>query len=106
MELREAANVAYKTAGGKERYDSAHAWARENLDDRQKAIFTRDVDSPVSGVSEIAVEWLMSKYDKALAEGTTSLRIQGQPHNTGARPYADRRELYKSYNLNQIYYRR
>ncbi len=93
--LREETNAVYKAAGGKENYDNAHSWAKENLPDAQKILFTRDVDSPISGVSEIAVEWLMDKYDKAVKEGTTTPRIQGQPHHSGIRPYENRRDLYK-----------
>ena len=95
MELREKITGVYATAGGKENYDNAHAWAKDNLSDSEKKLFTSDVDSGVSGASTIAVEWLMQKYDVALKAGTTTPRIEGSHHNVGLQPYENRRELYR-----------
>ena len=92
--IADRTNGAYSIVGGKDNYDSMQDWGRENLSDEDKIVFTEDVNGSPQA-SKIAIQWLNDKYQKALSDGTTTPRIQGQPRHTGIKPYADRRELYK-----------
>lgn len=92
--IADRANQAYTAVGGKENYDAMQTWAVENLSDEEKQVFTADVNG-APAASAIAVQWLNDKYQSAIKEGHVPTRIKGQPTNTGVRPYADRRELYK-----------
>ena len=92
--IGDRANQAYQEVGGKENYANMQEWGKENLTDEEKKVFTSDVNGSPQA-STIAIQWLNAKYQKALADGTVTPRIQGKPHATGIRPYADRRELYK-----------
>ena len=85
---------AHSIAGGKENYVAMQEWAKENLDEKQKIMFTHDVDGSPQA-SQIAVEWLHDKYQKAIKDGSAPRRIEGTHHTSGLRPYADRKELYK-----------
>ncbi len=92
--ISDRANQAYAVVGGKDNYNAMQAWGQENLSEAEKNVFTSDVNG-TTGASVIAIEWLNNKYQKAVSEGTVVPRIEGQPHRTGIRAYADRRELYK-----------
>jgi len=92
--IADRTNSAYGIVGGKDNYTAMQEWGAENLSDAEKTVFTSDVNGSPEA-STIAIQWLNGKYQEALKDGTTHKRIQGQPHNTGIRPYADRKELFK-----------
>ena len=92
--IADRSNNAYAEVGGKDNYNAMQEWGKENLSDAEKKVFTSDVNGSPQA-STIAIQWLNAKYQKALADGTVTPRIQGKPHVTGIKPYADRRELYK-----------
>ena len=91
IEIRDSANVAHSVVGGKEAYDEMIVWARENMNDVQKASFNGSLGT---NMSEYAIKGLQADYLKAKAEGTTNPRIAGQPVNQGITPYASRQALY------------
>jgi len=87
-------NNAHTVAGGKEKYEAMQEWGKDNLSKEQQVVFTQDVNGSPEA-SAIAIEWLSSKYQTALDNGTVVPRVKGQPAFQGITPYADRRELYK-----------
>ena len=92
--LADRTNSAYAVVGGKENYQSMQVWAKENLSVEHQKVFTADVNGTPEA-SIIAIEWLNSKYQTALKDGSAPRRIEGSHHTEGLRPYADRKELYK-----------
>jgi hypothetical protein len=92
MEFKERANKAYSIVGGEENYKAMQKWAIETLPEEDRKAFTADVNN--AKMSKFAIQGLYAEFEKAQSDGSYS-RISGQPTTVGARPYADRRELYK-----------
>jgi hypothetical protein len=92
LELKERITTAHSVVGGAEQYNAMLAWGKENLTEAQRAAFDKDV---TGGMSELAIEGMYARYQRAVSEGHTPPRIDGEPASGGIRPYSDRRELYK-----------
>jgi len=90
-EIRDSANTAHAVVGGKEAYDEMIVWARETMDEEQRASFNGALNT---NMSEYAIKGLHADYQKAMADGTVVQRIQGQPVNQSITAYANQRELF------------
>ena len=66
-------------------------WARENMTEAQRTSFNTDINT---NMSEYAIKGLQADYQKAMAEGTVTTRIQGQPVNQGVVAYKNQKELF------------
>ena len=91
IEIRDSLTTSHNVVGGKEAYDEMIGWARENMTDAQKKSFNGSLGT---NMSEYAIKGLQADYKAALAAGTTTTRIAGQPVNQGITPYESRAQLY------------
>ena len=91
IDIRDSANTAHSIVGGKEQYDEMIGWARENMTEAQRTSFNTDINT---NMSEYAIKGLQADYQKAMADGTVTTRIQGQPVNQGIVAYKNQKELF------------
>ena len=91
IDIRDSANTAHSVVGSKEAYDEMIVWARETMTEAQKKSFNNDLNT---NMSEYAIKGLHADYQKAMAEGTVTQRISGQPVNQSISAYANQRELF------------
>ena len=91
IDIRDSANTAHSVVGSKEVYDEMIGWARETMTEAQKKSFNNDLNT---NMSEYAIKGLHADYQKAMAEGTVTQRISGQPVNQSISAYANQRELF------------
>ena len=91
IDIRDSANTAHSIVGGKEQYDEMIGWARENMTEAQRTSFNTDINT---NMSEYAIKGLQADYQKAMADGTVTTRIQGQPVNQGVVAYKNQKELF------------
>ncbi len=89
--FKERLTTAFEITGGREQYEGMIEWAKTNLNDTQKVALEQ---SAQQGMSELAIEGLWARFEKAQANNPDAPRISGQPAPSGLQPYADRRELY------------
>lgn len=92
IDLRDKINNAHTVVGGKENYEAMMGWAKDNLNDSQKASFDLDV---TGSMGELAIEGLYSRFNKAQEDPNVTIpRINGETTIKGIQPYADKRELF------------
>ena len=92
MEFKERLGVAFNVTGGRENYEAMIEWGKTNLNTAQQSALEQ---SAKQGMSELAIEGLWARYEKAKEADTSIPRISGQPSPTGLQPYANRKDLYK-----------
>jgi len=92
MEFRDRLNVAFEVTGGRENYEAMVTWGQTNLNPAQVVALEK---SAQEGMSELAIEGLWARFEKAQANNPDAPRISGSHAPSGLQPYADRRELYK-----------
>ncbi len=92
IELRDRIGKAHNVVGGKDNYDAMLTWAKDGLDDSQKASFDKDVSG---SMGELAIEGLYARFNKAQEDpNIITPRINGETTIKGIQPYADKRELF------------
>ena len=92
IELRDKITTAHSVVGGKENYDAMLTWAKDGLDDTQKASFDKDVSG---SMGELAIEGLYNRFQKAQEDPNTNVpRINGDTTIKGIQPYSDKRQLF------------
>jgi len=92
IELRDKITAAHSVVGGKENYDAMLTWAKDGLDDSQKASFDKDVSG---SMGELAIEGLYGRFTKAQEDPNTIVpRINGETTVKGIQPYSDKRQLF------------
>ena len=94
IKLKDKTNKGYNFAGGAEKYDEMVSWARENMTEEQRKSFNTDANGNKVMLSEYAIKGLHADYQKAMADGTVTTRIQGQPVNQGIVAYKNQKELF------------
>lgn len=58
-----AVSEVHTVAGGKDKYEAAVEWARQNLNDKDLAYYNGNIDDPAKRTQ--TVEWLMGKFSTA-----------------------------------------
>lgn len=89
IELRERISQAHALVGGQQEYDAMITWGRENLSEKQKRTFDKDIQG---GMSDFAIRGMYSMYQEAKKDGGD--RIRGESAPSGIKPYASKAELF------------
>lgn len=90
----------YESVGGKENYDGMINWAKETLNDSQKAAFNKALATGDADVMSFAIDGLYSKYSQA---NRTPTRIKGEAIAPTATNVYENRIEYMKATGNRLY---